>query len=26
MVAYGEFRSGFNKDQEDTRFVFYGMR
>lgn len=26
MVAYGEFRSPFAKDPEDSRFVFYGMR
>jgi nicotinamide phosphoribosyltransferase len=26
MTAYGEFRRGFNKDKEDTRFVFYGIR
>eukprot|EP00878_Enallax_costatus_P024999 GHUV01026716.1.p1 GENE.GHUV01026716.1~~GHUV01026716.1.p1 ORF type:complete len:157 (+),score=31.78 GHUV01026716.1:226-696(+) len=26
MVAYGEFRQGFNKDTEDTRLLFYGMR
>lgn len=26
MVAYGEFRTGFAKDQTDTRFVFYGLR
>lgn len=26
MVAYGEFRSGFNKDKTDTRFVAYGIR
>lgn len=24
MVAYGEFRSGFDKDTNDTRQVFYG--
>ncbi|MEW5302022.1 MAG: hypothetical protein WDW36_004834 [Sanguina aurantia] len=26
MVAYGEFRVGFNKDVEDTRVVSYGIR
>ncbi|KAG2442447.1 hypothetical protein HXX76_002533 [Chlamydomonas incerta] len=26
MVAYGEFRQGFNKDKTDTRMVSYGMR
>ncbi|CAG9465634.1 unnamed protein product [Pedinophyceae sp. YPF-701] len=26
MVAYGEFRRGFEKDVEDTRFVCFGMR
>ncbi|KAI8913558.1 nicotinate phosphoribosyltransferase family-domain-containing protein [Gorgonomyces haynaldii] len=26
MVAYGEFRGGYDKDIEDTRIVFYGMR
>lgn len=26
MVAYGEFRSGFDKDEEDTRLVCYGIR
>ena len=26
MVAYGEFRSGFDRDTEDTRIVWYGMR
>ncbi|KXZ56944.1 hypothetical protein GPECTOR_1g851 [Gonium pectorale] len=26
MVAYGEFRQGFNKDKNDTRMVSYGMR
>uniref|UniRef100_A0A7R9YV39 Nicotinamide phosphoribosyltransferase n=1 Tax=Chlamydomonas euryale TaxID=1486919 RepID=A0A7R9YV39_9CHLO len=26
MVAYGEFRSGFQKDKEDTRILFYGIR
>ncbi|RHZ75245.1 hypothetical protein Glove_216g80 [Diversispora epigaea] len=25
-VAYGEFRAGFNKDKEDTRLIFYGIR
>ncbi|RHZ60515.1 hypothetical protein Glove_352g45 [Diversispora epigaea] len=25
-VAYGEFRAGFNKDEEDTRLIFYGIR
>ena len=25
-TAYGEFRRGYNKDKEDTRCVFYGMR
>ncbi len=24
--AYGEFRRGYNKDKEDTRVVFYGVR
>ena len=24
--AYGEFRRGYNKDKEDTRCVFYGIR
>ena len=24
--AYGEFRSGYDKDKEDTRCVFYGIR
>ena len=24
--AYGEFRSGYDKDEEDTRIVFYGIR
>lgn len=26
MVAYGEFRQGFNKDKTDTRVVAYGIR
>jgi len=26
MVAYGEFRSPFNGDTTDTRFVWYGIR
>ena len=26
MVAYGEFRCGFNKDSVDTRIFFYGIR
>ncbi|KAJ3046095.1 hypothetical protein HDV00_003845 [Rhizophlyctis rosea] len=26
MVAYGEFRVGYNKDKVDTRIVFYGIR
>ncbi|GIL51514.1 hypothetical protein Vafri_7487 [Volvox africanus] len=26
MVAYGEFRQGFNKDKTDTRMVSYGIR
>lgn len=26
MVAYGEFRQGFNKDKTDTRMVAYGIR
>lgn len=25
-MQYGEFRHGFNKDTEDTRLVFYGIR
>jgi hypothetical protein len=25
-VQYGEFRSGYDKDEEDTRIVFYGLR
>lgn len=25
-LQYGEFRSGYDKDKEDTRFVFYGIR
>ena len=25
-AQYGEFRGGFEKDKEDTRLVFYGMR
>ena len=25
-MQYGEFRGGFEKDKEDTRLVFYGMR
>lgn len=26
MVAYGEFRAPYEKDESDTRFVFYGIR
>ncbi|DBA94683.1 TPA: hypothetical protein ACH3X1_002245 [Trebouxia sp. C0004] len=26
MVAYAEFRNGFDKDVQDTRVVFYGIR
>lgn len=26
MVAYGEFRRGYDKDKEDTRMVHYGIR
>jgi len=26
MVAYGEFQSSFDKDKQDSRLVFYGMR
>lgn len=26
MVAYGEFRCSYNKDPEDNRFVFFGIR
>jgi nicotinic acid phosphoribosyltransferase len=26
MVAYGEFRTPFEKDKEDERMVFYGIR
>lgn len=26
MVAYGEFRTPFNGNKQDNRFVFYGMR
>lgn len=26
MVAYGEFRRGYDGDKEDTRLVFYGIR
>ncbi|KAJ1974172.1 hypothetical protein H4R35_003741 [Dimargaris xerosporica] len=26
MVAYGEFRTSFDHDPEDTRIVFYGIR
>jgi nicotinamide phosphoribosyltransferase len=26
MVAYGEFRSGYEKDTKDTRLIFYGLR
>ena len=26
MVAYGEFRSPYNKDKKDNRFIFYGIR
>eukprot|EP00955_Chlamydomonas_euryale_P114302 366268-Chlamydomonas_euryale.AAC.2 len=25
-AQYGEFRSGFDKDKEDTRMLFYGIR
>ena len=25
-VQYGEFRSGFDRDTEDTRMVVYGLR
>jgi hypothetical protein len=25
-AQYGEFRSGFNKDKEDTRLLVYGIR
>jgi hypothetical protein len=25
-MQYGEFRGGFDKDKEDTRLVFYGVR
>ena len=25
-VQYGEFRHGFQKDDKDTRLVFYGLR
>lgn len=26
IMQYGEFRSGYDKDTEDTRLVFYGIR
>ena len=26
MVAYGEFRAGYDKDKIDTRLVYYGIR
>ena len=26
MVAYGEFRAGFQGDKADTRLIVYGMR
>ena len=26
MTAYGEFRAPFNKDKEDSRIVYYGIR
>ncbi|KAI8898609.1 nicotinate phosphoribosyltransferase family-domain-containing protein [Globomyces pollinis-pini] len=26
MIAYGEFRTGYDKDTEDQRIVFYGIR
>lgn len=26
MVAYGEFRHSLNKDQADSRLVYYGIR
>ncbi len=26
MVAYGEFRCAYNKDADEQRIVFYGMR
>jgi len=26
MVAYGEFRKPFQRDEEDQRLVFYGIR
>ncbi|KAG1671884.1 hypothetical protein FOA52_003451 [Chlamydomonas sp. UWO 241] len=26
MMAYGEFRKGYDNDTEDTRLVYYGMR
>ena len=26
MTAYGEFRSGYNEDEEDQRIVVYGIR
>ena len=25
-MQYGEFRQGFDKDKEDTRILFYGLR
>jgi hypothetical protein len=25
-MQYGEFRGGFDRDKEDTRLVFYGVR
>ena len=26
LLQYGEFRSGYADDKEDTRIVFYGLR
>ena len=26
LLQYGEFRSGYGGDNEDTRMVFFGMR
>ncbi len=26
MVAYGEFRASYERDQTDERILFYGMR
>uniref|UniRef100_A0A383W1M1 Nicotinamide phosphoribosyltransferase n=1 Tax=Tetradesmus obliquus TaxID=3088 RepID=A0A383W1M1_TETOB len=26
MVAYGEFRTGYNKDEQDSRILVYGLR